>query len=225
MSDQIPDDVQKILGPNEQVQLYIKQKIYHPKLNVESVILTTQRIILRHPHDLGLRKDYTDYSYTDIANAVLDKGMLRSTVKCVLRFGGEPLMLNDLPNSEAEKAYGIIRENLVRYQTPSYAGYPSMAQGMGAMMAPAMQQTPQATSLAGGLVCKKCGQRAAQGTRFCGSVGPSSNSLFHGFQPSGSKHYSFSMTCLTSSPTRLNAKFRRRSKDRQPSGITSRETY
>jgi Zn finger protein HypA/HybF involved in hydrogenase expression len=26
--------------------------------------------------------------------------------------------LTELPNADAEKAYGIIRENLVRYQTP-----------------------------------------------------------------------------------------------------------
>jgi PH (Pleckstrin Homology) domain-containing protein len=173
--DSIPQDVVKLLGPSEQVQLFIKQKIYHPKLNVESVILTTQRIILRHPHDLGLRKDYTDFSYTDIANAILDKGMLRSTVKCVLRFGGDPLMLNDLPTGEAEKAYGIIRENLVRFQTPFYAGYPGMNpgmnQGMAPVMAPVMQQGPQVMTASSGPVCKKCGQRSAPGTRFCGSCG------------------------------------------------------
>ena len=173
--DAVPQDVARLLGPNEQVQLYIKQKIYHPKFNVESVVLTSQRIILRHPKDLGLKKDYTDYSYTDVANAILDKGILRSTVKCVLRFGGDPLMLNVLPNSEAEKAYGIIRENLVRYQTPFYAGYPGMAPGMtpgmAPMMAPVVQQSPQVMSASSGLVCKKCGQRAAQGTRFCGSCG------------------------------------------------------
>ena len=166
--EQVPQDVARLLGPSEQVQLYLKQKIYHPKLNVESVILTTQRIILRHPRDLGLKKDYTDYSYTDVANAILDKGILRSTVRCVLRFGGDPLMLNDLPNSEAEKAYGIIRENLVRYQNPFVAGYP----GMAPVMAPIMQQqVAQPMSSVGGVVCKKCGQRSAPGTRFCGSCG------------------------------------------------------
>src|SRR5215471_2019545 len=173
--DSIPQDVVKLLGPSEQVQLFIKQKIYHPKLNVESVILTNQRIILRHPHDLGLRKDYTDYSYTDVANAILDKGIMRSTIRCVLRFGGDPLMLNDLPNQEAEKAYGIIRESIVRFQTPFTGGYaavnPGMVQGMAPMMASVMQPSSQPANVAQGLVCKKCGQRAAQGTRFCGSCG------------------------------------------------------
>jgi hypothetical protein len=115
---QAPTDVVELLGPNERVELYIQQKIYHPKINIDSVLLTNERIILRHPHALGLKKDYTDFSYTDIANVLLEKGILRSTVKCVLRFGGDPLALQDLPNSEAEKAYGIIRENLVRFQTP-----------------------------------------------------------------------------------------------------------
>jgi hypothetical protein len=116
-----PEDLKKILGPNETVEMYIQQKIYHPKINIDSVAITNERIILRHPHDLRLKKDYTDFNYKDMANVVLDKGILRSTIKCTLRFGGESLTLNDLPNSDAEKAYGIIRENITRY-TPSSPG-------------------------------------------------------------------------------------------------------
>jgi len=115
----VPEDLKKILGPNETVEMYIQQKIYHPKINVDSVVITNERIILRQPHELGLVKDYTDFNYKDFANVVLDKGVLRSTIRCTLRFGGEPLTLNDLPNSEAEKAYGIIRENISK--TPSAA--------------------------------------------------------------------------------------------------------
>jgi len=170
----IPQDVQKLLGPNEQVQLYIKQKIYHPKINVESVVLTNERIILRHPRDLGLKKDFTDFSYTDVANAILDKGIMRSTVRCVLRFGGDPLMLNDLPNDQAEKAYGIIRENLVRFQTPFSVGYAGVAP-VGPAMQPMMQSMGQpmmrAQMASGGVLCRKCGQTSVQGSKFCGSCG------------------------------------------------------
>ncbi len=166
MMDSVPQDVAHLLGPNEQVQLYIKQKIYHPKINVESVILTNQRIILRHPRSLGLRKDYTDFSYVDVANAILDKGIMRSTIKCVLRFGGDPLALNDLPNDDAMRAYGIIRENLARFQTPFAMGYPTV-------MPPQMMQTQfsQQAGFASGAVCRKCGQRVVSGTKFCGSCG------------------------------------------------------
>lgn len=176
--DNTPSDVTKILGPNEQVQLYIKEKIYHPKFNIDSVVLTNQRIILRHPHAAGLKKDYTDFSYADVANAILDKGVLRSTVKCVLRFNGEPLHLRDLPNSDAERAYGIIRENIARFQSPLTVGQAPMAavsyqayQQQTAGMAGAGGSAP--AGISSGPVCKKCGARSAQGARFCASCGQS----------------------------------------------------
>jgi len=162
----IPPDIARVLGPGEQVELYIQQKIYHPKINIDSVVLTSQRIILRHPHDLGLKKDFTDYNYTDVANAILDKGILRSTVKITLRFGGDALSLNDLPNGEAEKAYGIIRTNISRFQAPFSTGYAGMVPMM--PMGGMIQQAPPQMQ---GMVCGKCGARSAAGTRFCGSCG------------------------------------------------------
>ncbi|HLQ07364.1 MAG TPA: PH domain-containing protein [Nitrososphaerales archaeon] len=161
MSEPVPDDLKTILGPNEQLQLYIKQKIYHPKINIDSVVITNERLILRHPHALGLKKDYTDYNYQDISNVVLDKGMLRSTVRCTLRFGGEPLELSSLPNADAEKAYGLLRENLVRYQSPftaASAGVPPYRQ-------------PAAPAALGTAYCKQCGSPLNPGQKFCGSCG------------------------------------------------------
>jgi hypothetical protein len=163
----VPEDVARILGPGEQVQLFIQQKIYHPKISVDSVVLTNERIILRHPHDLRLKRDFTDFSYTDVANAVLDKGVLRSTVRCQLRFGGDPLSLNDLPNSDAEKAYGIIRSNIARYQTPFSTGYATVAP-TGAIPTAIPSPVPAA---AVGVRCPKCGQMSNQGSKFCGACG------------------------------------------------------
>ena len=153
----VPEDVTRILGPNETVQLFIQQKIYHPKINIDSVVLTNERIILRHPHDLRLKEDYTDFNYKDISNVVLDKGLLRSTIRCTLRIGGDPLALGDLPNDEAEKAYGIIRENLTRYQTPFSAGQEGI---------PGFQSPMPAA-----LKCPKCGSIVPAGQKFCGNCG------------------------------------------------------
>jgi len=158
--EDIPDDLKKILGPNEEVQMYIQQKFYGPKVNIDSVAITNTRVILRHPHALRLRQDYTDYNYQDISNVALDKGILRSSLKCTLRFGGEPLALNDLPTSEAEKAYGILRENLVRYQSPFTAG--------AAGIPPYQQQAAAASSAAR---CTRCGAALSIGQKFCGNCG------------------------------------------------------
>ena len=131
-----PDDIKNILGPNEKVELFIQEKIYHPRINIESVIITNERIIFRHPHALNLKKDYTDYSYRDIINVKLDKGILRSTIKLMLKpkegnqgkYQEEPLDLDNLPNDLAEKGYGIIRENIGKFQTPFSTGYANVSQ-------------------------------------------------------------------------------------------------
>ena len=157
----LPDDLKHVLGPNEQVQLYIRQKIYHPKINIDSVVITNERIILRHPHALGLMKDYTDYNYQDISNVLLEKGLLRSTVRCILRFGGEPLALSGLPNSDAQRAYGVVRENLVRYQSP----FTAAATGV-----PPYRQAASPTSFSS-LTCSKCGAPLAAGQKYCGNCG------------------------------------------------------
>jgi hypothetical protein len=172
---QVPDDVKKLLGPNEIVQLYIKQKIYHPRVNIDSVVLTNERVILRHPHAMGLRKDYTDYSYNDMSNVKLDKGILRSTIRCTLRFGGVPLELVDLPNSEAQSAYALIRENLVRYQSPS-----TSAAGMPPNLQAQRQSTPVTPTPGTPVViekevvkirCKYCGTLNDETARVCSSCG------------------------------------------------------
>lgn len=156
----LPEDLRDVLGANEVVQSYIRQKIYHPKINIDSVAITSERIILRHPHAMRLKNDYTDFNYQDISNVVLARGILRSTVKCTLRFGGEPLELSGLPNSDAEMAYSLIRENLVRNQSPLAAA----TRGVPPFRQPATPLT---------LACKKCGSPLPEGQRFCGNCGAS----------------------------------------------------
>ncbi|MGD0817773.1 MAG: PH domain-containing protein [Methanomassiliicoccales archaeon] len=117
-----PDDIKHILGPKEQVGLYIKEKIYHPQISIDSVVITNERIILRHPHALALKRDYTDYSYSDIEGVEMEKGLLRSKIKVKLKRGGEALELDKLPTDLAEEAYGKIRENVGRFQAPFSTG-------------------------------------------------------------------------------------------------------
>lgn len=88
--ENIPEDLTQILAPNEKVELYLQQRIYHPQISIDSVAITNERIILRHPYDLRLKKNYTDFNYKDIANVVLNRGVLRSTIRCTLRFGANP---------------------------------------------------------------------------------------------------------------------------------------
>jgi hypothetical protein len=174
LSTPVPDDLQKILGPNEQAQLFIAQKIYHPKISIDSVLITNQRVILRHPHAMGLKKDYTDYNYQDVTNVVLAKGFTRSTLKLDLRFGGEPLVLENLPNSDAQRAYGLIRENLSRYQAPfaqGVMGAPSYQQSPPAQPPPAGGQTAVVEREVVKIKCRYCGTLNDETAKACVSCG------------------------------------------------------
>jgi len=121
--------------------------------------VTDQRVILRHPHALGLKKNYTDYDYQDISNVFLSKGVLRSNLRFTLRMGGDSLALDSLPNDKAQRAYGIVRENLVRYQTPTASTLASFS----------MMNKGSAGSSWG--YCKNCGAPLGPESRFCGKCG------------------------------------------------------
>ena len=110
--DKIPSDLAGLLYPNETIVLYMKQKKYHPSINLDSVALTERRVILRKPSMLGAKKSYTDYSYADILNVTLDKGLKRSTLKLNLRQHGDDLFVEDIPNDLAQEAFKIIRAGI-----------------------------------------------------------------------------------------------------------------
>lgn len=105
----IPSDIGKLLDSDEHVYLYMKQRKYHPAIHLESIAVTDKRVIFRKPSMLHMKKSYTDYSYADILNVTIDKGPLRSTIKLNLRLDGSDLLVEDVPNDEAQLAFRIIR--------------------------------------------------------------------------------------------------------------------
>jgi hypothetical protein len=109
---EIPSDLLKLVDSNEKVLSYMKQKKYHPAINIESVAITDKRIIFRKPSMLRIKKSYTDYSYADILNVTIDRGPLRSTLKLNLRMDGSDLLVEDIPNDEAQEAFRIIRQGI-----------------------------------------------------------------------------------------------------------------
>ncbi len=114
---EVPSDVLKLLDQSEKVLLYMKQKKYHPAINIESVAVTDKRVIFRKPSMLRIKKSYTDYSYADILNITIDKGPLRSTLKLNLKLDGSDLLVDDIPNENAEEAFRIIRNGIDQART------------------------------------------------------------------------------------------------------------
>lgn len=115
--EKVPSDVLKLLDPTEKVLLYMKQKKYHPAIHLESVAITDKRIVFRKPSMLTMKKSYTDYSYADILNVTVDKGPLRSTLKLDLKPEGKDLEVEDIPNSDAQEAFRIVRQAIDQART------------------------------------------------------------------------------------------------------------
>jgi hypothetical protein len=111
-SDEAPSDLLKLLDSNEKLLLYMKQKKYHPAINIESVAITDKRVIFRKPSMLTIKKAFTDYSFADILNVTIEKGPLRSTLNLNLKMDGNDLVVDDIPNEEAQKAFKLIREGI-----------------------------------------------------------------------------------------------------------------
>jgi hypothetical protein len=111
-SDDAPSDLLKLLDQDEKLLLYMKQKKYHPAINIESVAVTDKRVILRKPSMLTIKKSFTDYSYADILNVTMDKGPLRSTLNLNLKMDGSDLVVDDIPNDEAQEAFKLIRQGI-----------------------------------------------------------------------------------------------------------------
>jgi hypothetical protein len=111
-SDDAPSDLLKLLDQDEKLLLYMKQKKYHPAINIESVAVTDKRVVFRKPSMLRIKKSFTDYSYADIVNVTIDKGPLRSTLNLNLRMDGSDLLVDDIPNEEAQEAFKLIRQGI-----------------------------------------------------------------------------------------------------------------
>ena len=109
---EVPDDILLLLDDQEKVLFSIKQKKYRPAINIESVTITSKRVILRRPSLMRIKKSYVDYSYTDITNIVLAKGPLRSTLMLNLKLDANDLIIDDIPNQMAQQAFRLIREGI-----------------------------------------------------------------------------------------------------------------
>jgi hypothetical protein len=110
--DDIPSDFAKMLDPDEKILLYMKQKKYHPAINIESVAITDRRVTMRKPSMLTIKKSYTDYGYADILNVSIDRGPLRSTIRLNLKMDASDLLVEDIPNDDAQEAFRIIRNRI-----------------------------------------------------------------------------------------------------------------
>ncbi len=108
-----PDEIKEILESDEKVLYGVQQAGLGGKITgLESVFVTTKRVIKMKPKTLGLRADIEDYLYKDMANVKLDKGILRSSISIVMRFRSDSLNIKNIPKEDAYKIFKAIDDGI-----------------------------------------------------------------------------------------------------------------
>ena len=109
---EIPNDVSKILQPDEKVLLAAQQARSTNLINPDTIFVTTQRLIIRKPTSLGLRKNIEDYRFADIANVKLHKGIVRSSILLKVRFLSDDLEIDNISKEAGDKLVQLIQQGI-----------------------------------------------------------------------------------------------------------------
>lgn len=109
---EVPQDVSKILEPDEKVLLAAQQARSTNLINPDTIFVTTQRLLIRKPTSLGLRKNIEDYRFADIANVKLQKGIVRSSILLKVRFLSDDLEIDNISKEAADKLVQLIQQGI-----------------------------------------------------------------------------------------------------------------
>lgn len=126
---EIPEDVSKILEPGEKVLLAAQQARSTNLINPDTIFVTTQRLLIRKPTSLGLRKNIEDYRFADIANVKLHKGIVRSSILLKVRFLSDDLEIDNISKEAADKLVQLIQQGIAgRLESSQDKTIPSVPQ-------------------------------------------------------------------------------------------------
>lgn len=109
---EVPDEVTKLIQFNEHILLAAQQARSTSLINPETVFITTQRVIVRKPTTLGLRKNVEDFRYTDIANVRLKQGIIRSSIFLKMRFFSDNVEIENFPKEVGQKVFRLIQDGV-----------------------------------------------------------------------------------------------------------------
>lgn len=107
--------VDKMLMPGEEVLLTATQSRVFPGgslVTPNDIYVTNKRVIWRDPYMLGLKKDFRDFAYRDLANVEQRRGVFTTEIELIPRFEGEHVLLPAVKKKIAEQLFSLIRQGI-----------------------------------------------------------------------------------------------------------------
>lgn len=147
----VPDDMKHLINFDEKVIWVLRGS--------EVVVVSDHRIIIRKSGNLGLKKSFVDYPYSNMVNIKLDRGVRRASVEILMRSGVQDIKIGNLSKSDAYQLHRILRENVIKSSSPD-AG----------QKVPVIIQSPESPDRKrdeSGQECKKCGRQLSSEFSVC----------------------------------------------------------
>jgi hypothetical protein len=107
-------EVASILTPNEEVLYIAHQNVTSLSVRRDSVIATSNRLILYRPHLVG-RVDFTDLLWEDVKNVRVKEGVLASEISVETR-DGRVETLGNLDKAQARRLYSIGQQKELEWR-------------------------------------------------------------------------------------------------------------
>lgn len=105
------------MEPRETIELFVDGESY-PQITIDTVAITSERIILRRPNAQGSKTDLTIYKYSDITGVGLEKGFMRSIIRLRVKGSGESMDALRMPPKLAEQALSYLKEKVCGIKSP-----------------------------------------------------------------------------------------------------------
>ena len=112
LSKKVEDEILKMLLPGEEVLLIAEQSRIAPGGSLTTpnrIYVTNRRIIFRNPRLLGLRAEINDFSYEDISNIRLHRGVFSTEIYLKSRFLSDEVVLPAVDKDTASRLNEYIR--------------------------------------------------------------------------------------------------------------------
>ena len=147
----IPEDMKHLINFDEKIIWVLRGS--------ELVVLSDQRLIIRKSGNLGLKKSFVDYPYSNMVNIKLDRGVRKATVEILMRSGVQDIKIANLSKGDAYQLHRILRENVIRTSS-----------AFSAPQAPVIIQAPgqpERSVTVKEQECKKCGRKISTDFSLC----------------------------------------------------------
>lgn len=109
---EVPRMIQDMLVDGEVVLHSVQQARMKEFITPDNIFITNKRVILHRPRLLGLRNNIEDFKFIDMANTVIDQGIVQSTIRIKMRFSQNEIILEGIPKEVSRDIFKNIQNGI-----------------------------------------------------------------------------------------------------------------